>query len=353
MRRITRPVKAGNITIGGKAPVSVQSMTKTDTRDAAATIAQIKELQSAGCEIIRCAVLDEEAAGRIKQIKACIKIPLVADIHFNSRLAVLAIEAGADKIRINPGNIGSDLKVKEIIAAAKSARIPIRIGVNAGSLEKYSGKQRNESAAETAKKMVKKAVSFIRFFERNKFEDIVLSLKASDTLTTIEAYTKMAKECDYPFHVGVTEAGTVSGGTIKSAVGIGVLLHSGIGDTIRVSLAGNPLEEIRVGCGILKTLRLRDKGVDLIVCPTCGRCGVNLFALSEKVEKLVAGIEKSVKIAVMGCVVNGPGEASEADLGIACGKGMGMLFKNGKVIKRVKEEKLVEELMKEINKLKS
>ncbi len=353
MRRVTRPVKAGNIAIGGRAPVSVQSMTKTDTRDVAATIAQIKELQSAGCEIIRCAVLDEEAARKIKLIKAGIKIPLVADIHFSSKLAILAIEAGADKIRINPGNIGSDLKVKGIISAAKSARIPIRIGVNAGSLEKYSGRQRHESAAVTAKKMVKRAVSFIRFFERNKFEDIVLSLKASDTLTTIEAYTRMAKECDYPFHVGVTEAGTVSGGTIKSAVGIGTLLHSGLGDTIRVSLAGEPLEEIRVGYGILKTLKLRDKGVDLIVCPTCGRCGVSLFPIAEEVERLVSGISRPLKVAVMGCVVNGPGEASEADFGIACGKGMGMLFKNGKVIKRVKEENLVEELMKEINKLKS
>ena len=314
MRRVTRPVKAGNIAIGGRAPVSVQSMTKTDTRDVAATIAQIKELQSAGCEIIRCAVLDEEAARKIKLIKAGIKIPLVADIHFSSKLAILAIEAGADKIRINPGNIGSDLKVKGIISAAKSARIPIRIGVNAGSLEKYSGRQRHESAAVTAKKMVKRAVSFIRFFERNKFEDIVLSLKASDTLTTIEAYTRMAKECDYPFHVGVTEAGTVSGGTIKSAVGIGTLLHSGLGDTIRVSLAGEPLEEIRVGYGILKTLKLRDKGVDLIVCPTCGRCGVSLFPIAEEVERLVSGISRPLKVAVMGCVVNGPGEASEADL---------------------------------------
>ena len=351
MRRLTRPVKAGNIAIGGKAPVSVQSMTKTDTRNVSATVAQIKKLQSAGCEIIRCAVPDEDAARKIKEIKAGIKIPLVADIHFNSKLAVLAIEAGADKIRINPGNIGSDLKVKEIIAAAKSARIPIRIGVNAGSLEKYSGRQRHEGAAATAKKMVKKALSFIRFFEKNKFEDIVLSLKASDTLTTIEAYTQMAKECDYPFHIGVTEAGTVSGGTIKSAVGIGVLLHSGIGDTLRVSLAGDPVEEIRVGYGILKTLKLREKGVDLIVCPTCGRCGVSLFPIAEEVERLTSGIERPVKIAVMGCVVNGPGEASEADLGIACGKGMGMLFKNGKVIKRVREGKLVGELMKEIKKL--
>jgi len=349
--RRTRQVKAGKLLIGGGTPVSVQSMTKTDTRDIAATVSQIKELEAAGCELIRCAVVDEEAALAIKEIKKRVKIPVAADIHFNYKLAVMAIESGADKIRINPGNIGEDWKVKEVISAAKAAGIPIRIGVNAGSLEKYIGRKRGESSLLVAKKMVKKASAFVSFFEKNKFRDIVLSLKASDILTTIQAYTLMAKECDYPFHIGVTEAGTITGGTIKSSVGLGILLNNGIGDTLRVSLASNPVDEIRVGYEILKTLKLRESGVDLVVCPTCGRCGVKLFPVAEEIERRVSGIKKPLKLAVMGCVVNGPGEASEADLGIACGKGSGLIFKSGKVLRKVAEKNMVNEFMKEIRKL--
>ncbi|MEI7904406.1 MAG: flavodoxin-dependent (E)-4-hydroxy-3-methylbut-2-enyl-diphosphate synthase [Candidatus Firestonebacteria bacterium] len=349
--RETRQIKAGKLLIGGGAPVSVQSMTKTDTSDIQSTVAQIKTLEAAGCELVRCAVPDEKAAKAIKEIKKRVRIPVAADIHFNYKLALLAIDNGADKIRINPGNIGDDWKVKEIIAAAKAACIPVRIGVNAGSLEKYALKKRGENSLVVARKMVKKAASFVRFFEKNRFYDIVLSLKASDTLTSIQAYTLMAKECTYSFHIGITEAGTAAGGTIKSAVGLGILLNSGIGDTLRVSLASDPVDEIRVGYEILKTLKLRKKGVDLVVCPTCGRCGVKLFPVAEEIERRVADIKKPLKLAVMGCVVNGPGEAAEADLGLACGQGSGIIFKDGKVLRKVSEKMMVDEFMKEVKKL--
>ncbi len=351
MRRKTRTVYAGKIQIGGKAPVSLQSMTKTDTRDASATIIQIKELEKAGCEIVRVAVPDEAAALAIKQIKKGIKIPLVADIHFNYKLALLAIDAGADKIRINPGNIGEEWKVKEILSAAKSAGIAIRIGLNAGSIEKFNEKKRREAASVMALKMVNKAKEYIRFFEKNKFREIVISLKASDTMTTVDSYRLMAKNCDYPFHIGITEAGTALTGTVKSAVGLGILLNEGLGDTLRVSLAALPVEEIRVGREILKTLGLRKNESDLVVCPTCGRCEVKLFPMAELIEKEMLKLKKPAKIAVMGCVVNGPGEAKDADLGIAGGKGSGLIFKNGRILKKVPEKQLLKEFLKELKKL--
>ncbi|MFH1825030.1 MAG: flavodoxin-dependent (E)-4-hydroxy-3-methylbut-2-enyl-diphosphate synthase [Candidatus Firestonebacteria bacterium] len=350
-RRKTKEIKIGKVIIGGKFPVSIQSMTKTDTRDVLSTINQIKELEKAGCEIVRVAVPDEISAKNLRIIKKEISIPLVGDIHFNYKLALMAIDSGVDKIRINPGNIGEEYKIKEILKAAKLARIPIRIGVNSGSLEKFMYRRRGEESLEVAKKMVSKALSFIKLFEKNKFFDIVLSLKASDTLTTINAYKLIAKKCDYPFHIGITEAGTLLPGTVKSSIGMGILLSEGMGDTLRVSLASSPLDEVRVGKEILKTLKLRKEGVDLIVCPTCGRCEINIFKIADEVEKNILHIKKSLKLAVMGCVVNGPGEAKEADLGLAGGKKLGIIFKYGQIIKKVKEKDLVKEFLKELRKI--
>ena len=351
-RRKTRAVFCGKVKIGGNAPVSVQSMTKTDTRNVPATIAQIKEVEKAGCDIIRVAVPDEAAALAIRKIKKGIKIPLVADIHFNYKLALMAIDAGADKIRINPGNIGEEWKVKEVLAAARSAKIPIRIGLNAGSIEKYKGSRKQpETPSKVADKLVAKAMEYVRLFEKNRFYDIVISLKASDTLTTVDAYGKMAKLCAFPLHLGVTEAGTAITGTVKSAVGLGLMLNAGIGDTLRVSLAAAPSEEVKVGREILKALGLRKNESDLVVCPTCGRCEVDIFGMAKKVEEEMQKLKKPVKIAVMGCVVNGPGEASEADLGLAGGKKNGLIFKNGKIIKKVAEKGLLKEFIKELKKM--
>lgn len=350
-RRKTKAIKVGKVIIGGGAPVSVQSMTKTHTKDVTATIKQIKELERADCEIVRVAVPDELSAKNLKIIKSRITIPVVADVHFNHKLALMAIDSGVDKIRINPGNISEEYKIKEIINAAKSANIPIRIGINSGSIEKYSQKKRGCSSLDVAKDMVKKADSFIKLFEKYNFTDLVLSLKASDTLTTINAYRLMAEKCAYPFHLGITEAGTLLNGTIKSCIGIGILLNEGIGDTIRVSLASAPVDEVKVGYEILKVLRLRRYGVDLIVCPTCGRCEVDLFKIAHEIEKHLMNIKKPLKISVMGCVVNGPGEASESDLGVACGKKSGLIFNNGKIIKKVNERELVKEFLLELKKL--
>lgn len=350
-RRITKKISVGNTVIGGNSPIAVQSMTKTDSRDVFSTLTQIRQLQKAGCDIIRMAVPDEIAARNIKEIKRKISIPLVADIHFNHKLALMAINAGADKIRINPGNIEDKGKLREIVMAAKKAKIPVRIGVNSGSFEKFSERKRGEESYKIAKKMVAKAVSFVKYFENNGFADLVISLKASDVLTTIYAYKLMAEKCDYPFHLGITEAGTLFNGTIKSAMGIGALLCDGIGDTIRVSLASNPSDEVKVGKQILKFLNLKKEGVDLIVCPTCGRCEIDIFKIADKVEKAVINIRKPLKLAVMGCSVNGPGEAKEADLGIAGGKKLGLIFKQGKIIKKVREENLVREFLKELSKL--
>jgi (E)-4-hydroxy-3-methylbut-2-enyl-diphosphate synthase len=347
-RRKSRPLMVGGVMVGGGAPVSVQSMTNTDTRDAAATVAQINKLALEGCEIIRVAVPDRWAAAALPLIIRGIDIPLIADIHFDYRLALLALEAGAHGLRINPGNIGGRSKVAEVAAAARERGVPIRIGVNAGSLEKslltkYGGV--------TAAAMVESAMGHIHILEDLNYTDIKVSLKASSIPLMVEAYRSLARKVDYPFHIGVTEAGTLATGTVKSAVGIGILLSEGIGDTVRVSLTGHPLHEVRVAYDILKALGLRRRGMDLISCPTCGRTQVDLIKLAEETEARLKVLDKPVKVAVMGCVVNGPGEAREADVGIACGKGEGLIFKKGVVVRKVPEEKLVEELMKEIETL--
>jgi len=344
-RRKSRPLMVGGVMVGGGAPVSVQSMTNTDTRDAAATIAQINRLALEGCEIIRVAVPDHWAAAALPLIIRGIDIPLIADIHFDYRLALMALEAGAQGLRINPGNIGGRSKVAEVAAAARERGVPIRIGVNAGSLEKslltkYGGV--------TPAAMVESAMGHIHILEELNYTDIKVSLKASSIPLMVEAYRSLAGKVDYPFHIGVTEAGTLATGTVKSAVGIGILLSEGIGDTVRVSLTGHPLHEVRVAYDILKALGLRRRGVDLISCPTCGRTQVDLIKLAEETEARLKGLDKPIRVAVMGCVVNGPGEAREADVGIACGKGEGLIFKKGVVVRKVPEEKLVDELIKEI-----
>lgn len=347
-RRKTRKIRVGNLFIGGEAPIVVQAMTKTDTRDVKATVFQIKDLEKEGCEIVRCAVPDMEAAKALGQIKRQIKIPLVADIHFDYRLALEAIGQGADKVRINPGNIGDREKVKAVVSAAQKKGIPLRIGVNSGSLEKdllaKYGKVTPWALVESASRQIK-------VLESLDFFDIVVSLKTSDTLKTIEAYRLFSQKFDYPLHLGITEAGTVFGGTIKSAVGMGTLLAEGIGDTIRVSLTGDPQQEVRVGFEILKSLGLRERGPVLISCPTCGRCQVDLRQYAQKIEKALAKIKAPIKVAVMGCVVNGPGEAQEADVGIAAGKGQAALFVRGKVVGTISEKEIVPRLLQEIDKL--
>lgn len=344
----TRPVMLGNVQIGGGAPIVVQSMTNTDTRDATATINQIHELAQLGCEVIRVAVPDQEAANQLKTIKSNIDIPLIADIHFDFRLALAALASGIDGLRINPGNIGGMERVREVVAAAKDRQVPIRIGVNAGSLEKdlirkYDGV--------TANAMVESALNHIHILEELNYPEIKISLKASNIPLMLESYRKLSAMVDYPMHIGVTEAGTVKSGTIKSAVGIGALLAEGIGDTIRVSLTGHPRHEIPVAWEILKALGLRKRGIELISCPTCGRTQINLIQLAEQVEERLATIDKPIKVAVMGCVVNGPGEAREADIGVAGGKGVGLIFRKGEIIRQVPEEQLLDELLKEIDQL--
>jgi len=344
-RRIAKEVKVGNVTIGGEASVSIQSMTKTDTSDVRATVAQIKELEAAGCELVRVAVPDVQAAKSLGEIKNRINIPLIADIHFDYRLALEAIGQGVDKLRINPGNIGDRERTKKVVLAAKTAGIPIRIGVNAGSLD------RKHYQELTPANLVASALDHIKILEDLGFTDIIISLKASDIPTTIESYRLMATKVDYPFHIGITEAGPPKRGIVKSAVGIGSLLALGIGDTLRVSLTGDPVEEVRVGCEILKALGLRP-GLDLISCPTCGRCKVDLVKIVEQIEEKIPHsafrIPHSFKIAIMGCVVNGPGEAKEADIGLAAGDGIGLIFKKGEIIKKVKEEEMVEALIEEV-----
>ncbi len=332
----------GKVAIGGGTPISVQSMTKTDTRDVSSTIRQIKKLQKAGCEIIRVAVPDTEAVKVLSQIKQKIKIPLVADIHFDYRLALKAVDSGVDKLRINPGNIGAKWKVKEIVRAASERKIPIRIGVNAGSVPRdLLAKYKKVSA----KALVDAAVRHIKILEDLNFNDMVISVKAFDVPTTIQAYGLMSKKTNYPLHLGITEAGLPQAGAIRSALGIGLLLDKGIGDTIRVSLTGDPVEEVRVGQEILKSLNLRDFGPTIISCPTCGRCEIDLISLTKKVEQKVKNIHAPLKIAVMGCVVNGPGEARYADIGIAGGKGYGLLFRKSKIIGKVKEKDLIKALL--------
>lgn len=342
-RKKTRKVKVGDIYVGGDFRVSVQSMTNTDTKDVEATVKQIKELQDAGCDIVRCAVLDMEAACAIEEIVKKINIPLVADIHFDYRLALKSIENGVSAIRINPGNIGSREKVEVVVKACKEKNIPIRIGVNSGSLskdllEKYGGP--------TPDALVESALEHVKILEELDFYDIVISIKSSNVETMIESYKIASKKINYPLHLGVTEAGTPWRGTIKSSIGIGTLLAEGIGDTIRVSLTGNPVEEIKVGKEILRNFGYVKEGIEFISCPTCGRTQIDLINIAKEVEDKLGSCKKNIKVAVMGCVVNGPGEAREADIGIAGGKGEGLIFRKGEIVKKVKEEHLVEELIK-------
>lgn len=344
-RRKTRIIYVGKVPIGGENPVVVQSMTKTDTVDVASTLRQIKSLEASGCEIIRLAVPDMEAARALGKIKKSINIPLIADIHFNWRLALEAIGQGVDGLRINPGNIGARWKTKEVVNAASEKGIPIRIGVNAGSLEKELLRKYGHPVPEA---LVESAERHVQVLEEMGFTNLKVSLKGSDVLSTVEAYRLFSGKYDYPLHIGISEAGPPPTGIIKSSVGLGILLSEGIGDTIRVSLTAEPAEEVRVAYWILKSLSLRKKGVDVISCPTCGRCRIDLRGLATKVEKRLRKVDLPIKVAVMGCVVNGPGEAREADLGIAGGKGRGILFKKGKVVKSVREDKLLEVLLREI-----
>jgi (E)-4-hydroxy-3-methylbut-2-enyl-diphosphate synthase len=347
-RRITRQIKVGGIPVGGGAPVAVQSMTNTDTRDVGATVAQIGRLAAAGCEIIRVAILDLEAARAIRAIRERISIPLIADIHFDSRLAVAAMEHGAQGIRINPGNLGGPDKLKRVVDAARSHQVPIRVGVNSGSVEKEILARYGHPVPEA---LVESALRNIRLLEEHGFQEIKVSLKSSDVLTTVEAYRLLAKQCDYPLHLGVTEAGGLIAGTVKSSVALGLLLAEGIGDTLRISLTRDPVEEIRVAYELLRSLRIRERGPELISCPTCGRCQVDLFSLAEKIEQYVQNIEVPLKVAVMGCVVNGPGEAREADLGVAGGHGVGIIFKKGKLFKKVAEAELLAAFLAELEQL--
>ncbi len=347
-RKKTREIWIGPTKIGGDAPISVQSMTKTDTRDIRRTALQIHRLEEVGCEIVRVAVVDEEAARAIAAIKKRIRIPLIADIHFNYRLALEALESGADGLRINPGNIGGRDRLRAIVTEAKDRSVPIRIGVNAGSLEKDLSKRFGGATPEA---MVSSALRTIEWMEDVGFPQIKVSLKASDVIRTVEAYRLFSQRADYPVHLGITEAGRGSGAIVKSSIGIGLLLHEGIGDTLRVSLTGDPTEEIRVGYDILRSLKIRKRGVEVISCPTCGRCEINLAPLVEKVEKATQRIANPLTIAIMGCVVNGPGEAKEADVGIAGGKGMGLLFRKGRVVKKVKEKDFAKVLLAEVDKM--
>lgn len=344
----TKVINIGQCAIGGGNPVAIQSMTNTKTEDVEATVSQILRLEEAGCDIIRCAVPTMEAARALSKIKERIHIPLVADIHFDYKLAIAAIENGADKIRINPGNIGSEERVKAVVDAAKERNIPIRVGVNSGSLEKEIIE---EYGKVTAEGLVKSALNKVHMIEKMGYDNLVISIKSSDVLMCIRAHELIAKETDYPLHVGITESGTIMSGNIKSAIGLGNILYQGIGDTIRVSLTGDPVEEVRSAKLILRTLGLRKGGVTVVSCPTCGRTQIDLIGLAGKVENLVKDMDLDIKVAVMGCVVNGPGESREADIGIAGGKGEGLLIKKGEIIKKVPENELLGALKDELDKM--
>lgn len=347
-RKKTRKIRIGDIYIGGDSKITVQSMCNTDTRDIKSTINQIKSLEEAGCDIIRCAILDEEASEAVKEITKSISIPLVADIHFDYRLALNVIKNGVAALRINPGNIGSLDRVKMVANSAKERGIPIRIGVNSGSLEKDLLEKYGKVCPEA---LVESALNHVKILESVNFEDIVISIKSSNVMQMIESYRLISSKVDYPLHIGVTEAGTNWRGTIKSSIGIGTLLCEGIGDTIRVSLTENPIEEIRVGREILKSIGISNEGIQFISCPTCGRTQIDIINIAKEVEDKLQYSKKNIKVAVMGCVVNGPGEAREADIGIAGGTGEGLIFKKGQIIKKVKEKDLVSELLKEIETL--
>lgn len=344
-REHTKTIKIGNQVIGGGHPVLIQSMTNTKTEDVAATVAQILTLEKAGCQIIRCAVPTMEAARALGEIKKQIHIPLVADIHFDYKLAIAAMENGADKIRINPGNIGSRERIQAVVDVAKERRIPIRVGVNSGSLEKELVEKYH---GVTAEGLVESALDKVKIIEDMGYDQLVISIKSSDVLMCAKAHELIAQKTDYPLHVGITEAGTLFSGNIKSAVGLGIILYQGIGDTIRVSLTGDPSEEVKSAKRILKTLGLRNGGIEVVSCPTCGRTQIDLIGLANKVEDMVQDIPLDIKVAVMGCVVNGPGEAKEADIGIAGGKGVGLLIKKGEIIKKVPEDQLLETLRDEL-----
>jgi (E)-4-hydroxy-3-methylbut-2-enyl-diphosphate synthase len=346
-RKQTRQISIGGVKIGGRAPISVQSMTNTFTHDVAATVAQIRRLEAVGCELVRVAVPDQAGAEAIAPIKKEISIPLIADIHFDFRLALKAMQAGADALRINPGNIGTAKKVKAVAIEAKERGVPIRVGVNAGSLEKDLLKKHG---GVTPQAMVESALQHVEMLRSFDFHDIKVSIKASDVPRTVEAYRLLSSKTDLPLHVGVTEAGSLYSGTVKSALGIGILLSEGIGDTIRVSLTRDPVDEVRIGYEILKALKIRQRGPEIVSCPTCGRCDIDIVGLVEDVESALLTRTTPVQLAIMGCVVNGPGEAREADIGIAGGKGHGVLFKKGKVVRKVGEDKLARVLLEEVEK---
>ena len=345
LRQNTKEIRIGDVVIGGNHPVAIQSMTNTKTEDIKGTVEQIHRLEAAGCEIVRCTAPTLEAAEALREIKKNIQIPLVADIHFDYRMAIAAMENGADKIRINPGNIGGEERLRAVVDKAKEREIPIRVGVNSGSLEKTL---LEKYGAVTAEGIVESALDKVRMIEEMEYDNLVVSIKSSDVMMCVKAHELIAEQCPYPLHVGITEAGTVYSGNIKSSIGLGIILYEGIGNTIRVSLTGDPAEEIRSAKLILKTLGLRKGGIEVVSCPTCGRTKIDLIGLANQVEKMVQEFPLDLKVAVMGCVVNGPGEAREADIGIAGGKGEGLLIKKGEVVKKVKEEELLETLRREL-----
>ncbi len=351
IRRKTRQIQVGDILIGGGAPISVQSMTNTDTVDTEKTAEQIHRLEAAGCEIVRVAVPDLDAARAIRKIREAIGIPLIADIHFDYRLAVAATEHGAQGIRINPGNLGGPENMEKVVDAARHHHVPIRVGVNSGSIEKDLLKRYGYPTAEKPQALIESAVRNVRLVEGFGYNEIKISIKSADVLTTISGYRALSKTLDYPLHLGVTEAGGLIGGTVKSSVALGILLNEGIGDTFRISLTRDPVEEIRVAYELLRSLKIRERGPELISCPTCGRTGIDLFSLAREVEDYIQTMKSPLKVAVMGCVVNGPGEAREADIGVAGGRGKGIIFKKGEIVKRVAEKELLEVFMDELKKM--
>ncbi|PIE75566.1 4-hydroxy-3-methylbut-2-en-1-yl diphosphate synthase, partial [bacterium DOLJORAL78_65_58] len=353
VQRKTRRIMVGDLAIGGGSPVSVQSMTSTDTADVFATTAQIRRLEAAGCDVVRVAVPDQKAAAAIRAIRDRIRIPLIADIHFQHTLAIASMENGADAIRINPGNLGGEEKTRRVVEAARHHRVPIRVGVNSGSIEKDLLAKYGYPNADDSSALIESALRSVRLVEKYGWDQIKISIKSADVLTTVNSYRQLAAATDYPLHIGVTEAGGLIAGTVKSSVALGMLLGEGIGDTLRVSLTRDPVDEVRVGFELLRALRLREHGPELISCPTCGRTRIDLFALAEEVERIVQTMTSPLKVAVMGCPVNGPGEAKQADIGIAGGRGQGLIFKKGEVWKRVPEEQLLAEFTTELRRMDS